>query len=492
MTNFLIATDAYHHNMAYLLGDEALQLETHILYARSGGPLVVANLSKIIKAIAAWQPTRQDVESAYQFWADQGVAFPRQQWLSLIKKSPLPIYIRGVQDSEVVLPGEPIAVVQAPALLAGILEPVLISHTMKASQVATRFTKLAHAVNWQTHRLFEVGMRAAMSSEEHVETVEILTSLGLKMSSSGLAAQHNQIRSGGTMGHRYTQRFTSDYQAFEHALNQMLKFKVQNNITEKVPLSWLLDTRSTLHSGFPAALRLMEQRAEDIGKHINLSLRVDSGDLLLQVCTMMQVLNKRFPQQLPSIIVESGLTAEKIRLFEDLAHRLHFPKEKLLYGVGAYLTSGISRDHVSMVYKVSSFAGTPTMKFADDPNKQSYPGNISLMEKNTTGGAQRLVVHVSEVVRYRTLGWQELFVDLLKDGLVLPQTQDLDSRLAFISMTWQRLAKGYLGEDKYPKAFPKRPRLSPWINETICELSDSHLGEHGSVYLSNKVANCYY
>ena len=74
--NRLLTTDAYHLTMGYLIGEaEAMQPETHVLYARAGGPLVVPDLSAVLKDFLAWRVTREDIDHAQRFWTSQGILF---------------------------------------------------------------------------------------------------------------------------------------------------------------------------------------------------------------------------------------------------------------------------------------------------------------------------------------------------------------------------------------------------------------------------------
>ena len=217
--NILMTTDGYHLTMGYLIGQDAMQPETHILYARSGGATVIPDLSEYIKTYMNMMPTKEDVIEARDFWVEQGVPFSTEAFNTLVEMTNMPISIRGVQDGEVVKPGDPIAVFTAPAVFAALIEPYIIGALMKSAQIATRFTKTAKATNWDYKRIFEVGLRAAPSIQDHIESVSILSKVGLMMSSHGEAAKQAGIKAGGSMGHRYTQRFTTDYDAYIKAVD---------------------------------------------------------------------------------------------------------------------------------------------------------------------------------------------------------------------------------------------------------------------------------
>lgn len=471
--NIIKATDAYHITMGYLIGDDAMmRQETHILYARTGGPQVVPNLNEMVSDYLRWGVSVEDVIEGEEYWVSQGVPFATKGWMNVASRERMPVTVRGVRDGEVVLPGEPIAVIQAPAVMAAVPEPYSIGRMSKAAQVVTRFTKIAKAMNWDRRRVFEVGMRAAMSISDHNETVKILAGVGLGMTSSGIAAELAGIASGGSMGHRYTQRFTADYEAFNQAIDRMLAFRKERGIKGKVKVSFLLDTRDTMRSGLPAAIRVIEERWEEITRYIDLSVRLDSGDLAAQLREMIRVFKAKFEARgwLPAIIVESGLTPTDIAQFEVIAVEEAYPLEKMIYGVGGYLVGGISRDFVSMVYKASTYDdGIPTMKFGDEEDgaKESYPGNITLMEKGEGACIERKIALVEEVKKMEEQGWREIFGDIARDGVMVTSPPSKEEKIQRIEQQWDTVAQGYIGEEKRPEGFASRPVVTDAITRMI-------------------------
>ncbi len=473
--NRLLATDGYHLTMGYLMGEQgAWERESHTLYARTGGPQVVPNLREIVADYLADPLTLAEVEEAAAFWEAQGVPFASEAWRQLARLPQLPITVRGVVDGEVVGPGEPIAVIEAPALLAAVPEPVLLGRLQKAMQITTRFTKAACAVSWERQRLFEVGLRAANSVADHDETVALLASVGLRLTSSGEAALRAGIAAGGSMGHRYTQRFANDESAFAQALEQILAYRRARPGSGRVKLSLLLDTWSTLGAGLPAAVRLIEARFEEIRSQIDLSVRLDSGDLEAQLRAVMRTFLAAFAGRgwLPGIIVESGLTPPELARFEAIAAQERYPREKLIYGLGGYLVGGISRDFVSLVYKVSSIDGVPTMKFGDESEggKQSYPGDLTLLERERDGLLVRQVALREEVAELQWQGWRDCFIDIARDGVVVAPEVTAQQRIARIEQRWGEIGRGYLGEERYPAGFARRPQLSGGVARLVAQL----------------------
>ena len=243
MYNLPLQTDAYHMTMGYLI-ENPLEIETHVLYARRGGPQVIANLSHLLRDICFSIPTRENVLAASISWREKGIPFAEHAWLKLAQLPQLPLNVRGVKDGQVVLPGDPIALFTGPAILVAALEPLVLSEMMTSMQVATRFTKVMSAVKGDTSRIVEVGMRAASNPADHASKLKVLKRLGLEYTSNGEAAARLGLKAIGTMGHRFTQRFSgerADQEAFDIAITRMLAFRTEHHIDNEVPISLLLD-----------------------------------------------------------------------------------------------------------------------------------------------------------------------------------------------------------------------------------------------------------
>ncbi|MDX8376875.1 MAG: hypothetical protein R8L53_02500 [Mariprofundales bacterium] len=422
-------TDAYHITMGYLI-DKPWDIESHILYARRGGALAVVDLYQTLEQLLSSLPSKEEVEQAVKFWRSQGIPIAAEAWRTLATMDVMPVDVRGVIDGEVVLPGDPIAVLKAPAFLAGVLEPLLLGAQMASMQLATRFVRTATTVNWQTERIFEVGLRAVDSPQTHINRLRPLVRTGLKFTSHGQAAHQLGLNAVGTMGHRYTQRFTgtnADVDAFSAAIKRMLNYHQEDAISGLLPLSLLIDTRSTLKIGLPAAIKVMQQYRPEIVNKLRMSVRLDSGDLRSQLRYIIKAFQTAFkPEQwfdnLPGIILESGLTPEDIVDFETIAAELGFANKRLSYGLGGYLVGNISRDAIALVYKVSSFSGKATMKFADEVGgaKESYPGVCELWELSDNS---HILALPEESKVLSAQGACSLFVDLVKKGQMQPAAQ---------------------------------------------------------------------
>lgn len=485
MFNLPLQSDAYHMTMGWLIHDP-MEIETHVLYNRSGGPQVVADLSQLLERLLASVPTAEQVAQAERYWAEQQIPFPASAWYRFAAMTSLPVTVRGLRDGEVALPGDPIAMITGPAALVGAMEGIIIGDQMAGMQLGTRFIKAMAAVGWQSKRLFEVGLRAVDGPEAHIRKLTRQVRMGLAATSHGEAAQQLGIRAVGTMGHRYTQRYTgsnADYLAFNNAVSRMLEYRLAMGITGVLPLSFLPDTRNTLEKGLPAAVKVIKARWDEIVGALQISIRLDSGDLRAQFRTVIETFQAEFSGSgyMPGIIVESGLTPKDIADFEQIAKEMNFDRSLVAYGLGGYLVGAINRDFVSQVYKLTSFGqrSEPTMKFGDEPasGKESYPGVFELWELQGPGGLTRELALVGEADRYHKRGARPLFQDLVVNGeLQAKAIYPVDEVRSYAYGRWQSVTGNYLGdgddyrgEDGQPR---RRPHYSPGLAQLVKQLRE--------------------
>lgn len=218
-------------------------------------------------------------------------------------------------------------------------------------------------------RIFEVGMRAATSLEQHRLALEGAKLGGLRATSNVLAARELGLAAVGTMGHEHVQRFGADAPAFRAMRDR-----------RPGPASFLLDTWSTVHSGLPAALDLI---AEEPGRRD--TVRFDSGDLRTQFLLAHAMASERGLTL--RAILEDGFDAEKTRTFEGLRRTAGLAAEDVLYGYGGYIVKApgdpLTRDRVAAVWKLTQSGPTPTMKLGDagGAGKASLPGRPVLARR---------------------------------------------------------------------------------------------------------------
>ena len=252
------------------------------------------------------------------------------------------------------------------------------------ARVRARADELAQATG-DGGRIFEVGLRAASCIEQHLLALEGCKAAGVVRTSHVLGAQRLGLVPVGTMGHEHVQRFGSD----EAAFRAMKERRPQRS-------SFLLDTFDTLRSGLPTALAIM---AEDPTAHD--SIRYDSGDKEAQY--LVAVEKSRALGVRPVHVIEDGLDAEQLRRFEALRERSGVRADEQFYGFGGWLVSqtegsGLTRDRVAAVYKLSRTGKRPVMKFSNDAGKLSVPGVPVVWRRVSGSGASGVVAQDVEPV----------------------------------------------------------------------------------------------
>jgi nicotinic acid phosphoribosyltransferase len=224
-------------------------------------------------------------------------------------------------------------------------------------------------------RIFEVGMRAAVTSEQHLLALEALSSVGIEMTSNVAAARELGLRPVGTM-------------------DDLSAFRAMRDMRGGVP-SYLLDTFDTIRSGIPNAIRVMRERSHPC------SIRYDSGDKFAQY----MFAHGEFSQAglSPSHILEDGLGHQDTVKFEQLREFTGLDSDKQLYGYGGYLVARparnpLTRDRVAAVYKLGETSGEARMKFGNEAGlgKRSVPGRPVIWRKLRGEGSLSVIAQEGE------------------------------------------------------------------------------------------------
>ncbi len=427
MSISVLATDGYKFSMAE--AGWPLRRETFYFAFRRGGAQVVPfDAAAYVRSLL---PSASS--SDYAYLAEHEYAMG-DAFKAAIRDGA--VVVRGAPKGAWVLPHEPIVTVTGPSALASWLEPLLLQahfriqlatlasrdreglaravsvvtceaqrdivretlDAMKvpapeirvdvegyASRVRARAEELVKAAG-DGARIFEVGLRAASCIEQHVIALEACKRAGITRTSHVLGAQRTGMTPVGTMGHEHVQRYGSDEAAFRA-------------IKERRPQrsSFLLDTFDTLRSGLPAALEII---AEDPGARD--SIRYDSGDKEAQYA--VAVLRARELGARPVHILEDGFDADQLRRFEALREKTGVRPDEQFYGFGGWLVSqtegsGLTRDRVAAVYKLSQTGKRAVMKFSNDAGKVSIPGVPVAWRRVRGEGPMGIVAQEGERVR---------------------------------------------------------------------------------------------
>jgi nicotinate phosphoribosyltransferase len=258
------------------------------------------------------------------------------------------------------------------------------------------------ALDGETHRAFEVGLRAATCVQQHMLVCVVCRGLGLLKTSNVYAAWKLYMIPVGTTGHEHQMRWGDDIAGFR-AIRDM----------RPEPPSYLFDTYDPQRLGIPAALTVMREIPDRA-----VSLRFDSGDQTKQFTDILsgcrrtigykdrpeaeRHLGSTFVDDLqPNLIFEDGYTAEKTEINERMCDSWSWPRERRMYGYGGYFVSAptesqFQRDKVSAAYKLSRTADQEVMKFSGSPGKESIPGRPEIQCCDVTG--KRFVTQEGELL----------------------------------------------------------------------------------------------
>ncbi|MBX7117171.1 MAG: nicotinate phosphoribosyltransferase [Myxococcaceae bacterium] len=422
MGSSLLATDGYKFSMAE--AGWPLRRETFYYAHRKGGPQLLpfdveAELQKL-------RPVPAAADYAYLASHDyeMGAGFKAAitQWSEL--------KVHALPSGAWFLPREPVFSISGPSALVSWLEPLLLQWNYRI-QVASaavlhpqQFESLLGTVTGEAQkqltfevldqvgvkapaievneaayvervraqaaelvkivkdpgRIFEVGLRSATCMAQHLLALEGCAAAGISRTSNVYGAQVLNLVPVGTMGHEHIQRYGCDAAAFRAMCDR-----------RHARSSFLLDTFDTIASGIPAAFALIAERPG-----MRDSIRYDSGDKVAQYRFATQrakALGIR-----PVQILEDGFDAEQTRAFEQLREEAGWAPSEQVYGYGGYLVanpsgSGLTRDKVSAVYKLSQSGPDATMKFADEAGlgKQSVPGRPVLFRRQRGDGPWGMV-----------------------------------------------------------------------------------------------------
>lgn len=427
MASSLLATDGYKLSMAE--AGWPLRKETFYFSFRRGGAQVVPFDAEAMVRSLLPKPRDED----YVYLADHEYAMGTAFKAAMATGE---VVVRGAPKGAWVLPREPFATVAGPSALVSWLEPLMLQ-THYRIQVATLALRdrdaMARAVAVVTcdaqrdvlrealdavhlpmpevrvdtaaysarvraraaelvgaagdgSRIFEVGLRAASCIEQHLIALEACKSAGITRTSNVLGAKRLGMIPVGTMGHEHVQRYGSD----EAAFRAMKERRAHRS-------SFLLDTFDTVRSGLPAALEII---AEDPAGHD--SIRYDSGDKEAQYLIAVKMARELGVR--PIHVLEDGFDAEQLRHFEGLREKSGVRPEEQFYGFGGWLVSqtegsGLTRDRVAAVYKLSQTGKRPVMKFSNDPGKVSVPGIPVAWRRIRGKGPMGIIAQRDEPVR---------------------------------------------------------------------------------------------
>lgn len=290
----------------------------------------------------------------------------------------------AVPEGRVVHVDTPITVVQAPLLVAQVLETGLLFHLNLSTLIATKASRVVEAAHGGD--VIEFGMRRAQNANPAGRAAVIGGAIG--SSNVGLSYQLG-LASKGTHAHSMVQVFMAV------AGGELESFRAYAEVYPDDCLL-LVDTIDTLESGVPNAITVFEElRAKG---HRPVGIRLDSGDLAhlaVRSAAMLSaagfddasiVLSSQL-DELTIFQIRNQIIDEAPRYGVDVDHVLG----RLVYGVGSRMVTSDGDPTLDGVFKVVAVeqdkTWVPAIKISDTPAKIVNPGKKRLWRVYDERGA---------------------------------------------------------------------------------------------------------
>jgi putative nicotinate phosphoribosyltransferase len=360
---------------------------------RSPFPYIVAcGLEDAVERLTLLRITQEELDFAREYHAAAGTKLLNEDmWRTVIEKHDggLPIEVYGVSDGTILRPGEPLARVDGPSELVAHFEHIF-HRVFYESMVATKARKILEILG-DPKRFIEVGLRGAITDVQHMDALyAAFVGGGIDLTSSVGGACANNVRSGGTIGHRYLQISRSEEDAFRFAIENL----------DRVTL--LIDLVDSIE-GLALAIRL-KQEYRDSGKAIG--VRLDSGGVeglkdqvryfLRETSTLGLTDSTRDYVVVEGIDSHLEMAEIELMVLEEFGIE---GLKRVQFGAGSLLVSdGATRTAASSGFKQSMYTNqdcelVPCMK-PHRTGKGSYPGMPTLVVRD----GRRMVAQEAEVL----------------------------------------------------------------------------------------------
>jgi nicotinate phosphoribosyltransferase len=315
----------------------------------NGGFSVFAGIEPLLDALEDF--TFDDEEISYL--REQGIF--EEGFLDYLKKFKFSGDLYSFLEGSIIFPQEPVVRIHANLIEAQIVEGLVLNLCNFQSLIATKTARV-----WLASKkgsVMEFGLRRAQGPDGGMSATRASYIGGAAGTSNTLAGKIYGIPVMGTMAHSWVMSFPGELEAFE-AYAELYPNKTV----------FLIDTYDTLKSGIKNAVIAGRKLAE---KGYNFGVRLDSGDMSYLTLQVRKELDEAgFPDAF--ICVSNDLTEE---IIETLVQQ-NAPIAS--WGVGTHMVTGGTESSFTGVYKLAAKKNgnefVPTMKFSDNPAKNTNPG----------------------------------------------------------------------------------------------------------------------
>lgn len=279
-----------------------------------------------------------------------------EEFLSYLESFKFSCNVWSVEEGTPIFPGEPIVVVEGPAIQAQLIETALLLTINHQSLIATKSSRIVRAAAGRP--VSEFGARRAQGYDAAVFGARASYIAGCSGTSCTMADRDYGIPAGGTMAHSWVQIFQSELEAFrayaqEYPTNCVL----------------LVDTYNVLHSGVPNAIRVFDEVLAPKGIR-PAGIRIDSGDIAYLSKKARAMLDEAgYPDV--SIVASNALDEYLVRDLLEQGAKVDS------FGIGEKLITSKSDPVFGGVYKLAAVkegdAYLPKIKVSESAEKLTTP-----------------------------------------------------------------------------------------------------------------------
>lgn len=430
--HFELLTDLYQLTMAqgYCEEGKAAQRASFYLFFRKspfGGSYSVAcGLEQVLDLVEGFRFTDDDIAYLASLQAPGGGELFTDDFLSLLRETPLDIDIDGVVEGDLVFPYEPIVRVTGPIWQCQMVETPILNCVGFQTLVATKAARICDVAMGP---VAEFGLRRAQGPDGGNSASRASYIGGCASTSNVLAGQLYGIPVSGTHAHSWVLAFDDELTAFR----AYARSQPRNCVL-------LIDTYRVM-DGLENAIvvaREMEERGERLA-----GVRIDSGDLAW--------LSKKVRARLD----EAGLPYVKVvasnNLDETTISSLNMQGACIdSYGVGTYLATSYDQAALGCVYKLSALydegsrSWEPRMKATEMLAKATIPGLLGvrrymredgsicgdmILDVNEPPTGSEVIIDPLERTRHKDLSgrsYRELLQPLVRSGKPVRDREPID------------------------------------------------------------------
>jgi nicotinate phosphoribosyltransferase len=266
--------------------------------------------------------------------------------------------IYAMREGEIVFPGEPVIIVDAPLIEAQVLETPLLSIMNHQMAIATKASRVTRATS---KPVSEFGSRRAHGPWAAIYGAKAAYIGGCSGSSNIVTADIFGTPASGTMAHSYVTSFGCSVNAEKTAFDKYIK----SHYGEQLVL--LIDTYDTLRCGIKNAIKSFKDNDITNEYKASYGIRLDSGDLAYLSVECRRMLD------------EAGLDKCKIFATNSLDEYIISDLERQnaaidVYGVGDAIATSKHNPCFGNVYKLVQIGEDPVLKRSEDKSKIINPG----------------------------------------------------------------------------------------------------------------------